>query len=156
MLGGMPGWTIELLAGEKLNRAFWIIMLMPVPVWLMVIVLPGQRWVRHIAHPFLFPVLMLIPLFYLYRELWLLGGIVWPGGIGYSEASNVVVHPIGFLILWCQVQTLHLFLGLVVFQDACKRGLQIPGELIACWVLGPVGLLVYLLRLLIGRLFRGQ
>ncbi|MEM8550091.1 MAG: abscisic acid-deficient protein Aba4 family protein, partial [Verrucomicrobiota bacterium] len=99
--------------------------------------------------------LMVIPLVYLYREAWLVGGVAWPGGVGYTEARDIVIHPLGFLILWCQVQALHLLLGTVVYQDALKRGMRIPLELLACWLLGPLGLLVYVLRLLILKLNKG-
>ncbi|QYY36143.1 abscisic acid-deficient protein Aba4 family protein [Ruficoccus sp. ZRK36] len=147
----MPGWTIELLAGERLTRGFWLILAMPVPFWLAVIFFPSSQVVRRICHPMVAPTILLIPLLYLYYQTWELGGMVWPGGIGYTEAQSVVLHPMGFLILWCQLQIMHLFLGLVLFQHACRVGLRIPGELIACWVLGPIGLLVYLVRLLIKR-----
>jgi len=148
----MPAWTVELFAGEKLNRAFWIILAIPAPVWLCLIFLPSAKFTRWVAHPFVTPTLMLIPLGYFYYEAWDLGGVAWPGGIGYTEARDVIFYPTSFLILWCQLQTLHLFLGLVVYQHAIKRSLHVPGELIACWVLGPVGILVYLIRLAIWRL----
>ncbi len=151
----MPGWTIELLAGERITRAFWMILMMPAPFWLAVIFFPSVTWVRRVCHPLVAPTLLLVPLIYLYHEAWQVGGIVWPGGIGYTEAQDVVLHPMGFLILWCQIQIMHLFLGLVIFQHACRMGLRVPGELIACWVLGPLGLLVYLVRLLINRVIKG-
>jgi hypothetical protein len=146
---------MELLAGERITRAFWLILALPVPFWLAVLFFPSARVVRHICHPMVAPTLLLIPLIYLYYQAWDLGGIVWPGGVGYTEAQSVVVHPMGFLILWCQIQIMRLFLGLVLYQHACRTGLRIPIELIACWVLGPLGLLVYLGRLLVQRVMRG-
>lgn len=151
----MPGWTIELLAGERITRAFWIILALPAPFWLAVIFFPSARAVRHICQPLVAPTILVFALLYLYYQAWDLGGFVWPGGIGYTEAQSVVLHPMGFLILWCQIQIMHLFLGLVIYQHASRLGLRIPVELIVCWVLGPVGLLAYLGRMLVYRLRRG-
>ena len=44
------------------------------------------------------------------------------------------------------IQILNLFLGLVIYQDAAKRKISVPLEMLLCWFGGPAGLLVYAIR----------
>lgn len=150
----MPGWIIEWFASEQLTQLFWIITLAGSPFWLMMILLPGKPMARRLCSPFLAPSLLSIGLIYLYYQLWQLGLPSAPSGLDYSDQAAVAAHPLVLLILWLQVQTLNLFLGETLFVDACKRKIAIPIELALCWLLGPVGLIVYGLRLMLTKPFK--
>lgn len=144
----MPGWIIEWFASEQLTQLFWIITLAGAPFWLMMILLPGKPMTRRLCSPFLAPPLFTLGLIYLYFQLWDLGLPSAPTGLDYSEQAAVAGHPLVLLILWLHAQILNLFLGETIFADARKRKMRIPIEVALCWIFGPVGLLVYGLRLL--------
>lgn len=145
----MPSWMIEFFAGETLTRLFWVITLAGAPFWALMIFLPGKPMTRHLCSPFFAPPLFAIGLLYLYYQLWTLGLPDAPTGLDYSDQAAVAAHPIVFLILWLHAQILNLFLGESLFVEARKRKMRIPVELLLCWLFGPVGLLVFGIRLLL-------
>jgi len=150
----MPAWIIEWFASEQLTRLYWIITLAGAPFWLLMILLPGKAYTRKFCSPFLAPPLFSIGLVYLYVQLWDLGLPSAPAGLAYSDQAEVAAHPIVLLIIWLHLQILNLFLGESIFADARKRKMAIPLELLLCWFFGPLGLLVYGLRLAIMAPFR--
>lgn len=149
----MPGWLIEWFADKELTRLYWIITLAGAPFWLMMLLAPGKAYTKRLCSPLLAPPLFALGLLYLYYQLWSLGLPNAPTGLGYQDQAAVAGHPIVLLILWMHAQILNLFLGETLFADARKRKMRIPVELGLCWLFGPVGLLVYGLRLALAKAF---
>ncbi len=144
----MPLWIIETFGHQELTFAFWLITLMTAPFWLAMILLPGNRMVRRLCHPLLFPFLLCGILLYLYWTAWGMG-LPDISGHQYRDFRPFVRHPLVFLSLWCKVMILNLFLGMVLFREANRSGIRIPLELILAWITGPLALLVYVPHLLL-------
>ncbi|WP_309398511.1 ABA4-like family protein [Cerasicoccus maritimus] len=142
---------IELFAEETLTQLFWIITLAGAPFWGLMIFLPGKPYTRHLCTPYLAPPIFALGLIYLYYQLWSVGLPDAPTGLDYSDQAAVATHPLVLLILWSHAQILNLFLGESIYIDARKRKWSIPVELVLCWLLGPIGLLVYALRLMLAK-----
>lgn len=146
---------IETFGKTELNQAFWLVLLMTAPVWLLMLFFPSKSWTRVLANPFLFPVLLLGVLGYLYYLLWQLGVPSIPQNVQFEASRNFVQHPIVWLIAFCKLQILNLFLGTVLFREAHRMGMRmIPLELLTCWFFGPLGLLVFILHLLLRLAFK--
>ncbi len=143
---------IETFGRTELNQAFWLVLLMSAPVWLLMLFFPSKPWTRSLANPFLFPVLLLGVLGYLYYILWQLGVPAVPQNVEFQASRSFVQHPIVWLIALCKLQILNLFLGTVLFREAHRMGIRaIPVELLICWLLGPLGLPVFLGHLILKR-----
>jgi len=146
----MPAWLIETFGSAQLNRVFWSLALMTAPAWLGMLLFPSRRWAARLFHPLFLPSLYALGVVYLYWETWQLG-TPRLSSIEHSAARAFVAHPLVFLVLFAKVQVLNLFLGCALFREARSQGLRIPGELVLCWLLGPVGLLAFALRSLLAR-----
>ena len=148
----MTVWLIEFFGENDLEGAFLWILLMTSPVWLAMILLPGNRLVRYLAQPLVLPPLYCGILFLILWKAY--QASVTPvvlQGIGYSHAQEFARHPITFLALYCNLQIINLALGTMIFQKAQKAKLRVPVELALCWVLGAPALLVFQVRLMIQR-----
>jgi hypothetical protein len=145
----MPIWLIEIFGSKDLNNTFVFILLMTAPVWLLMIFLHDQNWVRKLAQPYLLAPLYCIVLFVL---LWrsqqsaILPDPFAP--ISYESAQNFARHPISFLALFCNLQILNLTVGACMYQKARRLRMRVPVELLLCWLLGAVALVPFLLRLI--------
>lgn len=143
----VPGWIIELFGSKQLTQAFWLTCAVTLPFWLGMLLLPQQRWVRRICSPWGGPILGIGLLFYFYFLLVTLGAPALPEGVAFSESKAVAEHPLVFLVIWCQINVLHLLLGTFIFREANRNQMRVPVELILCWLLGPIGWFVFTLRL---------
>lgn len=150
----MPVWVINIFASEELNRVFVLLTLMTLPVWLLMLLAPSSRTVRRIAHPYFLPPLYAGVWFYLIYLMLTITGTpqVDMQTAGYKEARGLVRHPFVFLMVWCQLQVVNLFVGCILLQKANERKIVIPGELIATWFAAPLGLFFFSLRLWLMRL----
>lgn len=148
----MSVWVIEFFGENDLEGAFLWLLLMTSPVWLAMILLPGNRLVRYFAQPFVLPPLYCGILFLILWKAY--QASVTPAalqGVGYSHAREFTNHPITYLALYCNLQILNLALGTMIFQKSIKVGLRVPVELVICWLLGAPALIVFQIRLLIFR-----
>jgi len=148
----MPIWLIELFGAKELDAAFLSIALMTAPVWMAMIAFPRSVWLRKIAQPWL-----LAPLFSLALVLILLESYqsaAWPAVIpeaNYQSARTFARHPVAFLVLFCNLQVINLFVGMMMYQKSVKSGFRAPVELTLCWFLGALALIPFGLRLLLRR-----
>jgi hypothetical protein len=69
----------------------------------------------------------------------------------YDAARSFARHPIAFLVLFCNLQIINLFVGVMMYQKAMKCGFRAPIELTLCWVLGALALVPFGLRLIVRR-----
>jgi len=149
----MPAWLVEPFAGALLTKTFWAVTLMTLPCWVMMIFLPKAGITKTICRPLVAPVMFALVWAYLAVKAWELG-IPQPTGTTFGESRDFAAHPMVFLASWCQLQVLQLFLGCWVYQDSIKRHAWVPAELLACWLFGPLGLMIYAIRAGLGGLGR--
>lgn len=152
----MPVWIIHLFATKELNQVFLVLTLMTLPVWLMMLLLPTSGFTRRLAHPFFLPPLYALVWAYLFYLMLTITGTprVNIDAANYKDARGLIRHPFIFLMFWCQMQVINLFVGTILFQKANKMKMLIPGELIATWFAAPLGLFFFSLRLWFGGLLR--
>lgn len=143
----MPVWIIEFLGNAQLNRAFWILNLMVLPFWVVMIAGVRDRWALWLCHPFLVPAVLGLVYLYAVYILVTMTGVPPLAGLEVSAMRNFINHPLVFLVIWTHYLAVDLFLGMSIYQDAMRRRIRAPVELLLCWVLGPVGLLAYVIRL---------
>lgn len=133
-----------------LSRLFHICTWLVLPGWLLLIVAPRWRWTQRIA-----TFVLTLPLAALYLGLFLAN---WTPDVGFGSLDQVYAvfqNPAFVLIGWIHYLVFDLFIGAWEVRDA--RAQQIPHlAVIPCLVLtflvGPIGLLLYLLlRLAIRR-----
>lgn len=140
-------WLIELYAHKVLTQALWVIVGMTAPVWLLMIVSPRKRWVKFIASPFVSPPLLTLVLIYLLYLTFTVGPPELPTGIDYSQSKAFIAHPLILLVMVCNTQILHLFLGTILFREANRHKVMARFELLLTWILGPVGWLCFVVRM---------
>ena len=145
----MPVWMVELFGNARLNQAFLYLNLMVVPFWLSMLLFPGNPVVRRLANPFFVPAVLAVVYLYAVYLLVTITGVPPLVGIELRAMRKFIDHPLVFLVVWSHYLVIDLFLGMVIFQDACKRKIRAPVELLLCWFFGPVGLLAYVTRLVI-------
>ena len=148
----MPAWLLKSFGNEQLTLLFWVVTLLPMPLWGMMVGFPRHRATHLLASALRYPMLLFPGLIYLYSLSLRIGMPVALSGWQYSEVEKFLTHPIIFITIWAQLQLLHLILGIVIYRDAEGRGLRVPVSLLSTLAGGPVGLGVYALRLLVHRL----
>lgn len=148
----MPIWLIELFGARDLQLAFIAIMLMTMPVWLAMIFMPSQRWVRRLAAPLVVSPLYALVLVFLVWKAYEASLTPAPvESVTYDEARDFLRHPITFLVFLCNLQVLNLCLGTLIYQKARRNGIKAPVELVLCWLLGAVGAIPFVIRLMLKR-----
>ncbi|MCC5789838.1 MAG: DUF4281 domain-containing protein [Opitutales bacterium] len=147
MDGGMPVWVIEMFGRGDINQVFWLVFAAALPFWLMMLVFPHKTWVRRICHPFFVPPLLAV--LYLYIVFEVVNTVGWPkfAGVEAHQVRRVFSHPLYFLVVWSRYMAMDLFAGMVIYQEAVRRKQQVPVELFFTWLMGPLGLLFYGIRL---------
>lgn len=117
------------------------------PFWAVMIAGVRHGWALRLCHPFLVPALLGIVYLYAVYILVSLTGIPPLAGLEVKAMRDFINHPLVFLVIWAHYLAVDLFLGMSIYQDAARRKIRVPVELALCWVLGPVGLLAYVIRL---------
>ncbi len=146
----MPIWLIEILGARSLDKAFLIIALMTLPVWIGMIVFPKAKIVQKLAHPLVltpvYGVVLLVILWKFYQNSFLPEQV---DEVSYDSARDIVRHPAAFLALFCNFQIINLALGTMIFQKAKRCGFRAPFELLLCGLLGAPALIPFVIRLII-------
>jgi hypothetical protein len=148
----MPIWLIELFGAQDLDAAFLGIALMTAPLWIAMIVFPDQRYLRRVAQPWLLMPLFALVLLVLFWKSY--QAAVLPTMVpapSYDSARAFANHPIAFLVLFCNLQIINLFMGVMMYQKALRCGFRAPIELTLCWFLGALALIPFGLRLALRR-----
>ncbi len=148
----MPIWLIELFRAQDLDAAFLVIALMTAPFWITMIALPEMRYLRRVAQPWLVVPLfvsVLIVLLWKSYEAGALPEVVAP--TCYDAARVFTNHPIAFLVFFCNLQIINLFMGIMMYQKAMRCGFRAPVELTLCWFLGALALIPFGVRLIVRR-----
>jgi hypothetical protein len=148
----MPIWLIELFGARDLDAAFLFIALMTAPFWIAMIAFPSAPYLRRMAQPWLlvplFTVVLIVLLWKSYQSA-VLPELV--STASYDTARSFAQHPIAFLVLFCNLQIINLFMGVMIYQKAMRCGFRAPVELTLCWFLGALALIPFGIRLVIRR-----
>ncbi|MGZ0708832.1 abscisic acid-deficient protein Aba4 family protein [Coraliomargarita sp. W4R53] len=135
-----------------MDAAFLMIALMTAPCWIAMIAFPGARYLRQLAQPWLvvplFTAVLLVLLWKSYQSAVLPVAV---SAASYDAARSFAHHPIAFLVLFCNLQIINLFMGVMIYQKAMRCGFRAPVELTLCWFLGALALIPFGIRLLIRR-----
>jgi len=148
----MPIWLIEFFGARDLDAAFLVIALMTAPFWIAMIAFPSTPYLRQVAQPWLvvplFTVVLAVLLWKSYQSA-VLPNVV--STASYDAAQNFAQHPIAFLVLFCNLQIINLFMGVMIYQKAMRSGFRAPVELTLCWFLGALALIPFGIRLIVRR-----
>lgn len=117
------------------------------PFWLAMILLPQSAFVRRISHPFFAPALVGVVYLYAVYLLVTVTGVPRLAGLELKSVRLLVSHPLVFLAVWAHYLAINLFVGMSLFRHAVSRRIDARVELVLCWLVGPVGLMAYVLRL---------
>ena len=148
----MPIWFIEFFGAGDLDATFMVIALMTAPFWIAMIGLPSAPYLRQVAHPWLIvPLFALILLVLIWKSYHVASLLEITSMANYESARNFANHPIAFLILFCNLQIINLFLGVMIYQKAMRSGFRAPVELSLCWFLGALALIPFGIRLIVRR-----
>jgi hypothetical protein len=148
----MPIWLIEIFGAEDLDTAFLLITLMTAPFWIAMIAFPNARYLRQLAQPWLVVPLYTIVLIVLLWKSYHAASLPDPvTTASYEAAREFAKHPIAFLVLFCNLQIINLFMGVMMYQKAMRSGFRAPFELTLCCFLGPIALIPFGIRLLLRR-----
>jgi hypothetical protein len=128
------------------RKAYQVVNVSTAPVWLAMIIAPRSRLTAWLVA----------------RSVWLLGGLgaAYSGflaagalrGNGIPDFRNpdslrrALGSPEAFLAGWIHYLAFDLFVGRWIWREATGAGRRVPVELALTWMLGPVGLVTYLLR----------
>jgi hypothetical protein len=148
----MPIWLIELFGARDLDAAFLVIALMTAPFWIAMIAFPDLRYLRQVAQPWsvgpLFALVLVVLLWKSYNAAALPEIVALAS---YDAARAFAKHPIAFLVLFCNLQIINLFMGVMMYQKALRCGFRAPVELALCWFLGALALIPFGIRLIVRR-----
>ena len=96
----MQQWMLDTLGARQFNEAFWIISLIPGPVWIMLILLPDNSITRRLASPFVLPAVLGVVYLYFISLLFTYGLPATPDSVSMKAVRRFVIHPLAFLVLW--------------------------------------------------------
>lgn len=134
---------------EQYELAFRLINLGVLPGWLLLMVAPGWKGTKWLVHSSIL-ILIFAGLYVLWLGWALVGGENNPeGSMGSLQGVMALfAHPMGVLVGWTHYLAFDLFVGAWIVRDAARRGVMhwavIPC-LILTLMLGPVGLLTYII-----------
>jgi hypothetical protein len=113
--------------------------------WILLFVLYHKRWVFRALFSFVFTAMALIYLFYILK------GLSGDGGGGFDTLANVKLlftRDEAVLAGWIHYLVFDLFVGMWICHDADIRGINrwiLLPCLLLTFMLGPVGLLLYII-----------
>jgi hypothetical protein len=148
----MPIWLIETFGAKDLEAAFLLIALMTAPFWIAMIAFPHAPYLRQVAQPWvtvpLYTVVLVVLLWKAYQASAL---PIMISDASYDAAQSFAKHPIAFLVLFCNLQIINLFMGVMIYQKAMRCGFRAPVELLICCFLGALALIPFCIRLILRR-----
>lgn len=132
------------------ETVFSLINLSVLPAWFLLIFLPRFSVTRALVHSAVYPVALGV--FYVSAMIWgIASGVVGSGEGNFTSVSGISAifqSPMGVLIGWAHYLVFDLFVGAWIARDSQRRGLAHLATapcLFLTFLLGPTGLLLYLL-----------
>lgn len=128
---------------------FMVINALVMPAWALLILFPRWQWTQKIVHASLFPLVFgLIYLFYMAYAYVALPANPDASFTSIKGVQTLFSEPIGMLIGWTHYLVFDLFVGAWIGRDSQRRGvkhLTVVPCLLFTYMLGPIGLLMYLI-----------
>lgn len=150
----MPEWMLSLFASQQLNQIFWLCSVITLPFWLLMLLFPETGLTRFLCQPFRAPMLYVFFWLYLLYEFFQLGLPSATSFLNFADFSSWVSHPLPFLLLWVQVQTMNLLIGTILYEKESRGlGYRLWPEMLITWAFGPLGMVVYCVRVGLRGLF---
>ena len=122
---------------------FSIINTMVLPQWLLMIVAPKWKWTQKLVQSFLIPILLSISYI---AFLFMAEGIDFSDFSQLSTLQELFTNPVMVLGGWAHYLAFDLVVGSWILSDSQKLGIKhywIIPCLFFCFMLGPVGFLLY-------------
>ena len=129
----------------NLETVFSMANTLVLPQWLLMIFAPNWRWTQKIANSYIIPLLLAIV-----YACYIFSGIGEMDFRAFSTLAGVMklfTIEQGVLAGWIHYLCFDLFTGTWIFKDSLEKGLNriaVGLCLFFCFMLGPVGLLLYL------------
>jgi hypothetical protein len=132
------------------DSLFQFVTVLPLPFWFLMIVLPRWRGTQRV----MYGRLAVMPLLAAYAVLAVphvttfLSLFVRPGPLRLDDLAQFFGRPEIALVAWIHILAFDLFVGRWIYRDARERGISaglMSPVLTLTMVLGPLGLLVFLL-----------
>ncbi|MEM6901373.1 MAG: ABA4-like family protein [Pseudomonadota bacterium] len=138
------------------DQVFTLLNFSVVPAWAMLIFLPRAKLTERLVHSALYPIVL--GLFYMIGFGLILTGFGGAADVSFSSVADISAAfstPIGVLVGWSHYLVFDLFVGAWIGRDAQRRSIThwlVAPALFFTFVLGPIGLLIYVCgRLLLRR-----
>ncbi len=120
-----------------------------IPAWALLILFPKLSWTQKVAHAALYPlVLGSLYLIYMLYMYFYVPANPEASFMSIKGVQTLFSHPIGMVIGWTHYLVFDLFVGAWIGRDSQRRGinhLAVVPCLLFTFMLGPIGLLMYLL-----------
>lgn len=129
----------------NLETVFSIVNTLVLPQWLLMIFAPNWRWTQKLANSYLIPLLLAIV--YAYYIFTGLGDLDFWAFSTLAGVMKLFTIEQGVLAGWIHYLCFDLVTGSWIFKDSLARGnnrVAIGICLMFCFMLGPIGLLLYL------------
>ena len=129
----------------NLETVFSIANTLVLPQWILMIFAPHWRWTQKLANSYLIPSLLAIV--YAYYILTGLGDFDFRAFSTLAGVMKLFTFEQGVLAGWIHYLCFDLMTGAWIFKDSLERGnnrIVIGICLFFCFMLGPIGLLLYL------------
>ena len=134
----------------NLETVFSIVNTLVLPQWILMIFAPHWRWTQKLVNAYLIPLLLaLVYAFYILTSITQLDFMSFTTLAG---VKNLFTIDQGVLAGWIHYLCFDLIAGTWIFNDSLARGTNrifIGICLVLCFMLGPLGLLLYM----VGRKF---
>jgi hypothetical protein len=129
----------------NLETVFSMANTLVLPQWLLIIFAPNWRWTQKLANSYIIPLLLAIV--YAYYIFSGIGDMDFRAFSTLAGVMKLFTIEQGVLAGWIHYLCFDLFVGSWIFKDSLERGsnrIIIAVCLFFCFMLGPIGLLLYL------------
>lgn len=132
------------------DSIFQLVTLLPLPFWALMIFLPHWRGTHRVMRGRLaiMPLLAAYTVFAVPQLPAVLSMFVRPGPMRLEDLAGLLSRPEIALVAWIHLLAFDLFVGRWIYRDGRERGVgavPMAAVLLLTLLLGPLGLLLYLL-----------